>query len=202
MRPVILLTMGRSRSSMTAEIFRRHGVFFGNSWGIEDRQRIGYNEHRWIKTKIRNWRKELYINAILKDKGSPYPEPDCDFATEWIAELKRNGWDEVAPWGVKVDVFCYNLFEQWPSSHIGIWRNEDDIAESCLRVLRHRTNKKEDWLKIIRAHHALIDALNIPVINTDELVAGNYKTLEAAFDHVGLEFDPSIAKGTIGAKRK
>lgn len=172
--------MARSRSSMTAEIFRQHGVFFGNTYRPKHR-RIGYNESLVLKDYGREHRPEIY-RSISKNKN-----PVLEIPREVIEEMLRDGGYTGGPWAVKVDAFCVI-----DGIQIGIWRNPDDIMASCKRVFSSQCDRY--WGKIIAAHHDRMRDMQIPMINTDELIGGNYLSIERAFDKCGLEFDAKIAE--------
>lgn len=186
---IVLLTMARSRSSMTAEIFREHGVFFGRTWRPEDK-RVGYNEHIRLKEIGKTARPNCYRDILT----GMNPELRIrDFPQWWEQILNDEGY-EGGPWGVKVDVFCSSLFDKLPHHKIGLWRNPGGILESCLRALGRY--EPEEWEKIIEAHHREIRTMRT-VINTDAVVNGFHGTIENAFRVCGLEYDRSIAEQVI-----
>lgn len=189
MNGIVLLTMARSRSSMTAEIFREHGVFFGES-GRPDDGFLGYNEHFQLKKIARKARPDCYEDIVAnRDPFLRLP----DFPAWWKATLDSEGY-EGGTWGVKVDAFCSQL---WPLElRVGIWRNPEGIRESCLRAFPDRF-KPEEWDKIIEAHHAHMKDLGIHMIDTNAVVKGYYGTLERAFKLANMAFDPKIADRVI-----
>ena len=186
---IVLLTMARSRSSMTAEIFREHGVFFGDVWrpreGFD-----GYNEHIELKKVARKARPDCYKD-ILANRDPFLKIPG--FPEYWERTMEGDGYRQ-GPWGVKVDAFCSEL---WPNHlQIGIWRNPDGIRESCLRTFPRRFSEKE-WDCIISAHHRQMEALKIHMIDTNAVLRGFYGTLERAFKLFNMSFDPKIADRVI-----
>lgn len=188
---VVLLTMARSRSSMTAEIFRQHGVFFGDTWRPED-HRVGYNEHKWLKRQVQKMtdRGDLYA-AILRDKPTA---PQSVTFSQFMAQLRLEGYIN-GPWGVKADVFCFPMFGEVRSGWVGLWRDPDDIAASCERALGRRP--PGDWDKIIKAHHDTLWDLGVPIIDTDKLVAGDDGALAAAIERLGIPYDANITDQVI-----
>lgn len=186
---IVLLTMARSRSSMTAEIFREHGVFFGTVWrpreGFD-----GYNEHIEFKKISRKARPDCYKNIIRNE--DPFLKIP-GFPDWWERTLEGDGY-QGGPWGVKVDAFCS---EMWPNHQkIGIWRNPDGIKQSCIRTFPRRFSEAE-WDRIIDAHHRQLKALNVHLIDTNALVRGFYGTLEKAFKLLDISFNPKIADRVI-----
>ena len=186
---IVLLTMARSRSSMTAEIFKQHGVFFGNVKRPEDGG-IGYNEHWEFKRFSKKTRPDCYKD-ILANRDPFLKIPG--FPEYWERTLEGDGY-RGGPWGVKVDAFCSELWPNHP--RIGIWRNPDGIKQSCLNIFPNRF-KEEEWDRIIDAHHRQLKALDIPMIDTNALVRGFYGTLENAFRKLNISFNPDIADRVI-----
>lgn len=194
MRGILLLTMARSRSSMTAEIFRRHGVFFGDRKEWRGVKVLGYNENLTFKKWARKARPDLY-DEILRGGNDLVPQLD-GFQKRWLEALRNEGWDEKSPWGNKVDVFCDKVYEPLDPIKIGIWRNKKDTVDSCQRGLNQKYSK-EDWEKIVQKHHDYLEFLNIPVINTDAVRLGVYTSLHEAFEHCGLKLDEQIVRDFV-----
>lgn len=196
MKNVVLLTMARSRSSMTAEIFRRHGWFFGEARKLEDRG-VGYNENMAFKQWVKEWRPHLYLD-ILNNRGrKSEPNVPENFQQKWERQLKKEGWDGSSPWANKVDAFCDKVFDDCVL--IGIWRNPTSICESALRAIGHSIphGTPELWDDVIQAHHDRMSSLRIPMINTDAVVLGVYTSLHEAFEAAGGKLDEEIVKGFV-----
>ena len=194
---IVLLTMARSRSSMVAEIFRRHGVFFGRTQKMEDGL-IGYNENLTVKLMARKWRPSLFPE-LLAGGNKACPNPPDTFAEDWLNLLQKEG-HEGGPWGAKVDAFCYKLYDGLDYTRIGIFRNPLDIRKSCMKVLRGILSDPVQWDKVIKLHHELLYSLAIPMIDTDQLMIGNHTSLERAMKKCGLEYDREIGDSVIGAR--
>ena len=191
---VCLLTMARSRSSMTAEIFRQHGYWFGRTFTMA-KPGMGYNENQALKRWARRHRLDPYV-AILQKKDPQMPR---GVLMAWESIRKDEGWTEGTPWAVKVDAFCNEAFAT--RAHlIGIYRNPEDILSSCLEAMPNRFTA-EEWTKIIARHHAHMLGLGIPMIMTDELVQGDYTSVSKVFDKIGIELDAKTVHGIIDAKR-
>lgn len=182
-----LLTMARSRSSVIAEIFREHGVFFGDTFRPEDK-RVGYNEHKWFKAWIKKARPELY-GEILADRVQRVQSEG--FEAQFEDRLREEGWVG-GPWGVKADVFCADLF---PSAlKVGIFRDPRDIADSAMAALGR---SMEDWTKIIGIHHLEIVSRCDRLINADEVVTGDDSSLRYTFDHLAIPYDKKITQEVL-----
>lgn len=191
---LVILTMARSRSSMTAEIFRRHGVFFG---AVRPRgSGIGYNEHPKLKELGQRFRPDCYLDII---RGADPELKIGNFENRWIEILGDDGWDGNTPWGAKVDVFCHRIFSRFDPVFVGLYRNPDDILASCMRAMPRRFTEME-WEKIIAAHHNRMDDLNIPIINTDKLVEGDTSELEVTLDRLDLGLSEQIVNDVIDGR--
>jgi len=187
---IALLTMARSRSSMTCEIFRRHGVFFGNVW--EPGERVGFNEHKELIKLAKQHRGYMY-DALIRGKDPELRVPGLD----WVEIMRGDGY-KGGPWGVKGDYFCHEMFAG--AGCVGIYRNPADIAVSCRKVFGGRNysgNGLGYWQVIIDKHHDRMRELAVPVIDTDQLVGGDDTTLRAAFDFCDLEYDPDITRDVV-----
>lgn len=184
-RGVVLLTMARSRSSMTAEIFRRHGVFFGNTVR-RGGPRGGYNEHPVLKKLSREDRGDSFV-PILEGRR-PYPGFKLSSPPEFLIDDGFRG--EV--WGVKVDAFCWPLFPD--ARFVCLWRDPGAILLSCMRSFKPRSIG--DWRTIIQAHHDEMRGRGMD-INTDRLVEGDDSQLKAAIESLGLTYDPGITESVI-----
>jgi hypothetical protein len=176
---------------MTAEIFRRHGVFFGKTRKMGDGG-VGYNENLTLKEIGRRLRKDCH-DAILRRQDAVFA-PDA-FGDTWKAILESEGF-KGGYWGAKVDAFCHRLFNDLPNHRVAIWRNEDDTVASCMRAFRNKRSEDE-WRRIVRAHHSHLKNLNLPTINTDAIMAGDHSSIEKAFEVCGLTYDRSIAETVI-----
>ncbi len=191
---VCLLTMARSRSSMTAEIFRQHGYWFGRTFTMA-KPGMGYNENQALKSWARKYRPNPY-DAILDDKDPQMPD---GARVAWADIRKDEGWKEAQPWAVKVDAFCDQAFKR--TAHlIGIYRNPEDILASCKTAMGKRYSD-EAWKKIIARHHAHLFKLDVPMIMTDEIVQGDYTSVARAFDQIALKLDPHVVESIVDAKR-
>ena len=180
---------------MTAEIFRRHGVFFGNTH-IRGEGRMGYNEHPKLKQLVRNFRRDCYQDIV---HGRDPELHIGNFPNRWTQILMDDGWDGNTPWGAKVDVFCHRMFNQLDPQFVGLLRDRDAIVDSCERSMPGRFTTPE-WEKIVDAHHKRLKELDIPLIDTDKLVEGDWEQTVNALDLLGLGFSEDIANSVIDGR--
>jgi hypothetical protein len=180
---------------MTADIFRRHGVFFGDVH-TRGEGRMGYNEHPWLKKMARQVRPNCYLDII---RGTDPELKIGNWPTRWVNQLKEEGWDLETPWGAKVDVFCRDVFRPLNPYYVGLLRDPDDILGSCQRAMPGRFTEVE-WERIIKAHHDRIAELGIPTIDTDRVVNGDYSAIEETLSHLGLGLSEQIVNSVIDGR--
>jgi len=178
--PIIILAMPRSGSSMTAGLFAKHGVWVGPYEPGNDRNAKGYFESRPFK-------KALIDNCgklVVAGKMAPQVEGWREIA-EHI--LRQNGYTG-GPWMVKHSAMYYPVWHEFRPKFVCVRRSDSGVKAS---------EKATGMTADIEAHKAALDASGGVDVFTDELVSGDYSSLERAFSHCGVEFDPAIADDFI-----
>ena len=189
MRGLAILSCARSRSSMTAMIFRQHGCFFGDTSSF-DKRPAGKNEHP--KCKKESFKHRKNFNSLIEAGIDPtlvWP----GFGKWWLQTLKDEGYNEMVPWGLKTDPFYYDCMkEELDPVFIKLWRPIEDIVPS-MSVM----GKGRDWQRIAEFHHEYQSRLPIPEINTDLLVKFDFSEIIPVFETLGMTFDETIARKII-----
>lgn len=161
---------------MTAGLFRAHGVFFGQCQGPSKHNAKGFLENRWLKQTLQAGRMTGW--------------PDT-----WFERLGQEGWNG-GPWGAKM------MPKWWPflrdTGRLAVvvlcYRPEKDILASCARV------KWERSIETVRERWAMMDHIRseatCPVfrVDTDRIINDDLRQLEGAFDALGLELSPRVAR--------
>lgn len=188
--PVLIMMTSRSGSSMVASIFAEHGLWAGR---IERPNQFGYRHYENIEIRER-----LNGFAMVREGGARMKRLEVPLSTV------RAFLDSVVPpgtrWVYKTGIDSWSLFD-------GLYEGTKYVfvrrpVESVVASLDDKGgNHKGNAEHIVRARYAFMDELSaergIPFIYTDDVVKGDYSSLERAFEHCGLEFNPEIADRMI-----
>jgi len=177
-RGVVVTGSGRSGTSMVAGLFAAHGVFFGDTKPADENNPRGYFEHPALPKP--------------RAKGKGWPRV-------WWRRLKREGWDGVAPWGVKHITTRWKWFHALtPTVVVLTIRPEAEVIESLRRTgwqVRPRRVVNRYRKRLARIYREA--SCPIVVVSAPALVAGDHKQIREAFDVLGVPFDPAIADAWI-----
>jgi len=178
--PIVILAAPRSGSSMTAGLFAKHGVWVGPYRDGDSHNRKGYFESLPFKRALIKHCGRIVKAGQLADKVPGWRE---------IAEriLYQNGYTG-GPWLVKHSAMYLPVWHEFRPRFVCVRR-----ADSGMRASEKATGMRAD----IKAHKAVMDAVDGIDVFTDELIAGEYGSIERAFDYCGIEFDPAIADDFI-----
>lgn len=174
MAGVVILGASRSGTSMTAGLFERHGVWFGDCMSPSRINEKGFFENIALK---RVW------------KGQERPE---DFSAWWQAERQRGGCR--SPWGAKSGA------ERWPywktlsdvACIVLCYRDRRSIDASRVRAgFRGVTATQRNWdiMEDVKAQ------ATVPVLPvwTPHFLDGDFSAVIPAFDMIGVPFDRDTA---------
>jgi len=188
--PLLIISLPRSGSSMTADIVRRHGFWTGTCNLYEPRQGkcdiAGYIEPIRIQEFIQKHFKNDYDSGLLL-------KPSVYFRTGIIQIIKRDGHRVGQNWLLKMGAYTYPAFKvAFPGlTCISLYRGIDAIRKS---------RPKERTELFINNSLAIMDlavAIGGHRVDYDLLIDGNYTQLEAPLAEQGVTFDPGIAKEII-----
>lgn len=179
---------------MTAEIFHRHGLWVGRL-PLEQQYQTWENED--IRLPLKKLTVTQTADALRLRELAPGKTVDD------VLGLFRSAVPEDVDWMHKVPI-CrwYVLRAAFPQARIVLIRRS---TQSVCESLQDKVNNPaRDW-QTMREHvtvrHAFIDGLameyGLPVVQTQEIVDGNYATLANAMRCCGVKFDPSIADQVI-----
>jgi len=181
---IVILSLPRSGSSMVTAIFRKHGISIGCK-GYENE--FGYQTHE--NTKIRR-----AVNEITHVSGlPPVKKFKSNFGAEHIRKIFRsmpNNW----------------VYKVGPQDHDVLKAAFPDAKFVCVkRDIENTTmsqhKKRGGNVDSLREHNVLVmeqmKSFGYPFVDSDAVIAGDYSTLESAFDYCGLNFDPRIADQCI-----
>jgi len=185
--PIVILAMPRSGSSMTAGIFAKHGVWVGPYQAGDKTNARGHFECLPIKREI------VKAAGKLVEAGT-LARPVDGWRHRVEAIIAAHGYN-CGPWMVKHSAMYYPLWHEFNSRFVCVRRSVAAVKESGKRT-GYLTNPEA-----IPAHTKAMDHVRDHLggvdVFTDELVAGNYSSLERAFDNCLIDFDPAIADDFI-----
>tara|TARA_Y100000310_G_scaffold286634_2_gene310979 strand:- start:385 stop:972 length:588 start_codon:yes stop_codon:yes gene_type:complete len=189
--PIVVLTAGRSGSSMIAGIFAAHGVWCGKTREGDQYNPKGYYENRAIKALIKehtdwNFLGDVPMFPALRGK---------------VEQIIRGEGYGGGPWLVKQGAQFYRLWDEWTPKYVFIRRPLDDVMASYTRsgFLKGRYDEVQTrW--IVQRNNSVMDHLEGADVQTDDVVNGNYSSLEEAFQYCGLTFNPEIAAEFIDGR--
>ena len=187
---VLLFMMSRSRSSMVTRVFVEHGYHW-SSTGVCDTPR-GRQVPRYDSYENDEiWR---FLNErVGPARGKLLEWPDFETLDDFVTLVDRElPSDRPCVWKGAVE-----YANCWYKAGFGI--NGFAITRSPLEVfeaLKARGKRPEDAYQWVVKRRRLLRDLGVPEIDTDELVMGDYTSLERAFGP-DRPFNRDIAKRVI-----
>jgi hypothetical protein len=186
--PIIIMAMPRSGSSMVAGVFAAHGVFVGTCKEADSKNEKGFFEHvGFTKLVI-----ELYGKGLISRNRTPEPHPD--FKGRFMDLIKEDGYSG-GPWLIKHAHVYHKIWKGFNPRFIVVKRDTASISESSRDLgwassMSHIIEGQKMLDRIVKEHDA-------PVVDSNELIKGNYDSLEKAFKHCSLIFNKWTADDFI-----
>lgn len=185
--PIIIISLPRSGSSMTAGLFAKHGVWVGPYRKGDRHNAKGYFESLPFKHEI------IKTVGRIVHKGTLAPKVEGWKQTA-LNLIRANGY-EGGPWLVKHSAMYYPLWHEFDAKYICVRRDPESIKASG-RASGYLKNADAiqphiNAMDYVRDHLGGVDVF------TDELITGDYSSLERAFDNCLIDFDPAIANDFI-----
>lgn len=185
-QPIIIIGLPRSGTSMVAGLFARHGVFTGNCKEADERNRKGFFEHVGFTSLVL----ELYGKGIVS-KGIPV-NPHPGLKRRLLEMIDKEGY-EFGPWLIKHAPVYYPIWGDFEPKFIFVRRDTESITRSAEGVgwrTTHIAGGQELLSAWAHKHKA-------PQVLSNELIRGNYISIQKAFEYCGLTFDEHIAADFI-----
>lgn len=187
--------MPRSGSSMTAGIFAAHGVWFGHCTEAGPANPKGFFENTAIKRELKQRYGVLTLARDQTDfERNPEVKPHDDFAIVVLNVLKVQGWTG-GPWAYKMSALYRDAWAHFKPKYVGV-RRKNVVEANLKRQEMFGTTDPARVTRMVDMHNAIIDECEV-IVKTDEVVAGDYTSLEMAFDYCGLAFDPALAQAFV-----
>jgi hypothetical protein len=200
--PIIITGLPRSRTSMTTQIMELCGVFLGDVIRSQPANPQGQCEHRKIIDKVQ--KAHLRRNKFDPKGQNPLPprnwhKSDPARKDMVLRIMKQDGLKDGMIWGFKdskatLDWRTWN--DHFPNAKwIITERKDEDVIKSCLRTsFMSKYKNEKGWQGWIDEHKKRFNDmyLNLKyawILNTDEVVAYNFDTLELIVEELGLTWD-------------
>ena len=187
--PIVLLAFPRTGSSMIAGIFAAHGVFTGQTTPATSWAPSGTFGNYRIKKVLKTGHP-----AGLQDLAKPVPNFQSRLDAAIIADGYRKG-----PWLIKCAAIYWPLFDDMDPDFVLIRRKPDAVVKSNEATMITGLSGDE-FEKARQLYEEQIDLLEMdgyPVVDSEDVVDGDFRALADAFDSCGLEFKPEIARDVI-----
>lgn len=190
LRPVIIAAPGRCGTSLTCAIFAAHGVWTGKCVSADDKNPLGYFENDRLKRAFQE-REPAKMASLV-----PYDPAWKDVVR---AALDADGYAG-GQWLVKINPIAAPLWNDFSPIWILPRRSLGGMFASLRRAgfagyltdreLREALTFQSDVMD------RLIDEGGVDVF-PDELVTGNYQSIETALESAGITQDRKIIETTI-----
>lgn len=182
---------------MTAGIFAQHGVWFGRCGKPRSSNRKGDFENRRIKQEqIKRWGMLTLAKKRTEFEGNPVCTYQPGF-TEKVRQILSVEGYESGPWGYKQSALYKDAWRDFDPMFIGV-RRCNVLQANRTRQKMMGTDDPERIRRMIELHDRIIDECEV-IVRTDDVVQGDYSSLERAFEYCGLDFDPKIADEFVDA---
>lgn len=189
--PIVVIGMPRSGTSMVAGVFAAHGVFVGTCKEADSKNEKGFFEHVGFTELVI----KLYGRGVISKNR--VPEPHLDFKGRLMALMEEDGYDG-GPWLIKHAHVYHRIWEGFNPRFVVVKRDAGSISQSAEDLgwrssISYIIECQKMLDRVAKKHGA-------PVVDSNEVVKGNYDSLRAAFDSCGLIFNPWVAGQFIEPK--
>jgi len=182
---ILILMTARSGSSLVARIFAEHGF----DPGPEPVFSCGYQTYENAAV----WR---FIEKYKRRMPLPGTGRPCEFMPGIEAAIPEPASNAL----VKVAMEYVTLFKHLEPRVITVKRDAEAIAASMCA----KRTPPEPPDRCIGAVHSRLRGLDAmrerwdgAEVNTDEIMAGDFSSVEAAFDHHGIPYDEDVARACV-----
>ena len=167
----VILMQSRSGSSMVAGIFAAHGFWYGESY-----DGAGYQTYENCEVK----------DAIRANKFT---------SGEFCEPFETNFYPEREPWFWKGPVEVYPCFEHFGAQTILVRRNAAANIEALMA--RHPGGDRDFARSLYVKRHNLMDEVGGINVYTDQIIGGDYTSIELALNACDVKFDKGLAESVI-----
>lgn len=196
--PIIVTGAPRSRTSLTMQIIEICGCFLGDVLQATKANPQGMKENRRIIDEVqKNHLKKYGYDPMGQNPLPPlrFNEADPNRKSKVLNIMTSQGLKDQI-WGFK-DAKIVLDWRAWETAFpdakwVLVRRDDSGIINSCLRTSFMRKYKnKEGWQKWINEYKLRMDDLekngkNVQVVNTDDLIAHKFDTMQKIIENLGL----------------
>ena len=210
-RPVFVLGLPRSATSMTTRCLHMHGLWLGETIAGNAENPAGYFESRSLR--------EGLVKPVLRDLGvdplgvRSFPPWDAlpsfpGLKQVMLSAIEKEGYDFRSPWGFKdpkLTLIWPLLDRAFPNAvWVIVTRARDKVLNSLCRTsfMARHSSSPEYWLPFCAAYDHRLDLLRgsgaeVHEIDSDALSDGDVGQLRPVLKDAGLKFDPRKARQAI-----
>lgn len=185
-RPLVIMSYPRSGSSMVASLFAAHGVWCGTCRQPDAHNPRGYFEHVGIGKLI-----GYHVGHSVHKGICPNPPEGWQAMVERC--IRADGYQS-GPWLYKASAVYWKLLEPFDPHWVIAWRPFDAVRRSGLRSGAYRITERNR-----RAHADALAAIweRAVVVESDDVVAGDFSRIGQALKLVGLDLDEAVARSVV-----
>ena len=190
--PIVIIGTPRSFTSLTAGIFRDHGVWFGKTREYHFFAPTGSCENYRMKRILKTFSGSIVIKG---EECPPFPEFE-----KKINEVMRDE-DAKDPIGFKHSAMFHTVWDFCKPKFICCRRSKEAVCKSGVRTGMVAANA-DSWEKHQIVMDKIVDAGKGVNVHGEEYFSENWSSIEKAFEFCGLEFKQEIAEKLIDHKHK
>jgi len=192
--PVLIFMTPRTGSSLVASIFGAHGLWIGSNmrvaWGYRNFENIDIGSRLDAITnrgedQFAYMKKKIPLSEFRATFDSRVPDD-----TDWMFKTNIRFW--------------YLMDGMFKAPRVVfVRRNLGSTIQSNIDKSKRRLDAsyRQSVRDFVTSRFAFMDSLSrergIPFVNSDEVVAGDYSSLESAMRACGLELDESKAAACV-----
>lgn len=174
--PIVILAMPRSGSSMIGGIFHLHGCWEGLCNSASGYNPKGYHENIDVKMML--------IRRYGRLAQGVVPATKSDGFKHEVLKLKPRG-----KWFVKHSAMYREAWWEFSPKFVCVRRSEEGLIGSNKKTNFMGTRDEMKLKAIIAAHNRQMDLSKGVDVYTDDVVKGDYSSLERALKYCGIEPD-------------
>jgi len=192
-RAVVVISPGRSGSSLVAGLLAGHGVWVGETRPPDQWNPRGYFENTELKRAL--------VKRFGRDWLGAFPQPDDQCPSgAWQVEvariLKAQGY-ETGPWAFKGGAFYWKVWQPFEPVFIKVWREPGAILRSYRRCRFLNKYTESQAARIVARQHEAMAQIAGPDIMADQVAAGRGHAFRPALEPLGIAFDREIFEALI-----